>query len=374
MPALLADPTARRVVLAHDYLITMGGGERVVASLHRAFPQAPIVVSATDYAALLPDFADAEIRNTPMQHLPGLPRYFKKLFPLYPWAFQSLGTLDADLAIISSAGFAKWLRFTPPTMVFCYCHTPPRYFWQTDHYLENEVSSPLVKAAAKLFIPWLRRSDYACARRIHWFIANSRCVQARIRECYGRESTVIYPPVQTDRFQVVPENDGYYLILSRLVAYKAIDCAVRAFTADGRRRLVIVGDGPDRARLQAMAGPNVEFKGRASDGEVTRYMERCYAFVFPGLEDFGITPLEAQACGKPVLAYGAGGALESILDGITGCFFPEPTPESLAGVFARFEATAWDPHRIRTHAEGFAEPLFMHRMVEFVESKLEAAE
>jgi glycosyltransferase involved in cell wall biosynthesis len=359
----------KQVALGHDYLIQMGGAERVVAALHRMFPQAPLYVSATDTGRLLPDFRDAQIVNTWIRHLPGIRTHFKKLFPIYPFAFRGLGEIDVDFALVSSSGFAKWLRFTPRTRVFCYCHTPPRFFWQTEHYLENEVQSRAVKAAARIFIPPLRRSDYRAAQRVHHLIANSECVRQRIRECYGRDSTVIHPPVRVDRFVAQPEHDGSWLILSRLVAYKRIDRAVRAFTASGRR-LVIVGDGPDRARLEAMAGPNVEFKGHTSDDEAKHYLERCYALVFPGLEDFGITPVEAQACGKPVLAYGEGGALETVRLGETGLFFQDPEPVAMNAVVAEFEKIAWSPQAARANAERFSEEHFTNTLRTFLAEKL----
>ena len=364
-------PKQPEIILGHDYLIQMGGAEKVVASMHRAWPEAPIYVSATDYGKLLPDFRDADIRNTWMQKLPGINSHFKKLFPVYPFAFKSLGVLDANAAVVSSSGFAKWLRFTPRTQTFCYCHTPPRFFWQTEHYLKNEVSSGLVKAMAKVFIPPLRRSDYRAAQKVTHFIANSECVQARIKEFYGRESVVIYPAVEVHRFDVQEKNDGFYLILSRLVSYKGIDRAVAAFAKSGKR-LVIAGSGPDRARLEKLAGGagNIEFRGRVEDTEVKRLIETCYAFVFPGLEDFGITPVEAQAAGKPVLAYGDGGALETVIPGETGLFFRDPEPEAINAVVAEFERIEWNPARIRANAERFAEEKFITAMKALVDEKL----
>jgi glycosyltransferase involved in cell wall biosynthesis len=360
-----------KIILGHDYLIQMGGAEKVVASMHRAWPEAPIYVSATDYAKLLPDFRTATIHNTWMQKIPGINSQFKKLFPVYPFAFKSLGALDADAAVVSSSGFAKWLKFTPRTQTFCYCHTPPRFFWQTDHYLKNEVSSGLVKAMAKVFIPPLRRSDYKAAQQVTHFIANSECVQARIKEFYGRDSVVIYPAVEVHKFDMQTENDGFYLILSRLVSYKGIDRAVAAFAKSGKR-LVIAGSGPDRDRLEKLAAGarNIEFKGRVEDAEVKRLIERCYAFVFPGLEDFGITPVEAQAAGKPVLAYGDGGALETVIPGETGLFFKDPEPDAINAVVSEFEKIAWNPARIRANAERFAEEKFISAMKSLVETKL----
>jgi glycosyltransferase involved in cell wall biosynthesis len=359
------------VILAHDYLIQMGGAERLFASLHRAWPGAPVYVSATDYDHLMPDFKGAEIRNTWMQRLPGLRKHHKKMFPVFPFAFKSFGRLDADAAVVSSSGFSKWLRFTPRTRVFCYCHTPPRFFWQTEHYLRNEVQSEVLKAFARLFVMWLRPSDYACAKRVHHFIANSNNVKNRIREFYGRDSVVIYPPVDVHKFRVTSHHEGYYLILSRLVSYKGIDRAVVAFLKNGRR-LVIAGGGPDRARLEQLAdgAANIEFGGRVEDDEAIKLIENCRAFVLPGSEDFGITPLEAQAAGKPVLAFGDGGALETVVDGETGVLFTDPSPDSINASIARLESVLWNPDRIRRHAERFAEPNFIAAMQNYVREQL----
>jgi glycosyltransferase involved in cell wall biosynthesis len=361
----------RRMVLAHDYLIQMGGAERLFASMHRAWPHAPVYVSATDYDHLLPDFNDAEIHNTWMQRLPGLRTHHKKLFPVYPFAFKSFGRLDAEAAVVSSSGFSKWLRFAPHTRVFCYCHTPPRFFWQTEHYLRNEVQSRILKVLARIFVLWLRPSDFACAKKVHHFIANSNNVKNRIRDFYGRESVVIYPPVEVHRFRVTAGHEGYYLILSRLVSYKGIDRAVAAFLKNGKR-LVIAGGGPDRARLEQLAGgaANIDFRGRVSDEKAIKLIENCRAFVLPGSEDFGITPLEAQAAGKPVLAFGDGGALETVVDGETGMLFSDPSPEGINATIERFEKVAWDPAVIRRQAERFAEPVFIASMRNYVREQL----
>lgn len=361
------------VILAHDYLLQMGGAERLFASMHRAWPGAPIYVSATDYERLLPDFKGAEIHNTWMQHIPGIRTQFKKLFPIYPFAFKSLGRLDATAAVVSSSGFAKWLRFTPRTRLFSYCHTPPRFFWQTESYLANEVRSETLKFIARLFNLWLRPSDYRCAQKVHHFIANSINVQNRIKQFYNRDSVVIYPPVEVHRFKVTPQHENFYFILSRLVSYKGIDHAVRAFLQNGKR-LIIAGGGPDRARLEEIAGgaKNIEFRGRVADDVAIRLTESCYAFVLPGLEDFGITPLEAQAAGKPVLAYGQGGALETVADGKTGMLFAEQSPECINATIVRFEAQTWDPGLIRRHAENFSEDKFIKAMQDYVNEQMAA--
>ncbi len=357
-----------RPLIVHDYLIQMGGAERVVALIAKAFPDAQIVTSATKYDTIFPEFYGKRIKNTWMQRIPGIEKRFKALFPLYPFAFKALGKLDADIVWMSSSGFAKWANFTKSTEVFCYCHTPPRFFWQPENYLPHEISNPIVRRLVSAIMPVFRLADYRAAQRITHFIANSNMVKERIREFYGRESVVIYPPVNVNRFTVSHDSEDFYLIVSRLVGYKAIDRAVEGLSKLGKR-LIIIGDGPDRGRLQSMAGPTVEFKGRLSDEEVTWHMRNCYAFVFPGLEDFGITPVEAQACGKPVLAFGAGGALETVVAKETGLFFDEPNAESLASVVPKFEAQTWDSKKIRENAEEFSEEVFLKRMISYMEEK-----
>lgn len=355
-------------LIVHDYLIQMGGAERVVALIAEAFPQAEIVTSVTKYDTLFPEFKDRDIRNTWMQNIPGIESRFKALFPLYPFAFKALGDMDAKVVWMSSSGFAKWANFTKSTRVFCYCHTPPRFFWQPENYLPYEIPNKLIRRIVGAILPIFRMADYRVAQRVSHFIANSNMVKERIKEFYGRESVVIYPPVNVDRFTVSQNSEDFYLIVSRLVGYKAIDRAVEGLSKLGKR-LIIIGDGPDRERLESIAGPTVEFKGRLSDEEVTWHMRNCYAFVFPGLEDFGITPVEAQACGKPVLAFGAGGALETVVAGETGMFFHEPNSESLANVVPDFEAQAWDPSRIRENAEKFSEEVFLERMISYMEEQ-----
>ncbi len=351
-------PLDRRLSLVHDFLIQMGGAERVVEVMAEAFPSAPIFTSATFGSNLFPAFRSARVRNTWMQHLPGMGKHHKKLFFLYPLAFKSLRLFQTEIAWISSSSFSKWIPKPPGTRFVCYCHTPPRFFWNPDDYLENEIRNPLLRQAVRLMMPLFRWSDRRQSRKVDLFIANSRNVQQRIRECYGRDSIVVYPPVDVDRFQVGERSGDFYLIVSRLVAYKRIDLAVKAFTASGKK-LVIVGDGPDRDRLEAMAGPSVSFLGRAPDETVTEMMATCRGYVFPGSEDFGITPVEAQACGKPIIAYRDGGALETVIENETGVFFDQPKPESLIEAVDRFEAIAWDKRRIRENAERFSEQRFI---------------
>lgn len=352
------NPLDQRLALVHDFLIQMGGAERVVEVMAEAYPSAPIFTSATFGSNLFPAFRSARVRNTWMQHLPGMNKHHKKLFFLYPLAFKTLRLFQTDIAWISSSGFSKWIPKPRGTRFVCYCHTPPRFFWMPDSYLENEIRNPLVRRFVRLLMPLFRWSDRRQSRKIDLFLANSRNVRDRIRACYGRDSIVVYPPVDVNRFQVSHRSDDFYLIVSRLVAYKRIDLAVKAFTSTGKR-LIIIGDGPDRDRLEAMAGPGVTFLGRAPDDVVTEMMASCRGYVFPGSEDFGITPVEAQACGKPIIAFRDGGALETVIENETGVFFDQPDPRSLARAITEFESIDWDRHRIRENAERFSEERFL---------------
>jgi glycosyltransferase involved in cell wall biosynthesis len=355
----------RTLAIVHDYLIQMGGAERVVAAMAEAYPNAPIITSVTDRKGLLPEFSGRRITNTWMDALPGIRKHFKKYFMLFPVAFRLLPPVEADITWISSSGFAKWIPLSRKTISVCYCHTPPRFFWEPDNYLCYEIANHALRAVVRCVVALLRESDYRCAQKIHHFIANSRYVQERIRKFYQRDSEVIHPPVDVQRFEIQTVSDDYYLILTRLVGYKRIDRAIHAFNLL-RKRLVIIGDGPDRERLEAMAGPTIHFLGRISDNNTKRYLERCRGLVFPGREDFGIAPVEAQACGKPVIALAADGALETIIPEETGVLFADPTVESLADAIERAERLAWAPDRIRINAERFSKEIFLGKMRDFI--------
>lgn len=350
-----------RLAIVHDYLIQMGGAERVVATMAEAFPQAPIYTSATDRDHLLPEFQGREIINSWADRLPGVQKSFKKFFPLYPFAFRSFKPVDADVAWISSSGFAKWIRVKANAKTICYCHTPPRFFWNSDGYVAAELGESVAGRSAKVLLSLLRHWDHACAQQIDRFVANSRCVQERIWECYGRPSTVIHPPVDVDRFSAVRDPENYYVVLSRLIGYKRIDLAIEALNRLGER-LIIIGDGPDRSRLEALAGPSISFLGQVSDREINRYLERCRALIFPGLEDFGIAAVEAQACGRPVIAFAAGGALETVIPGETGWLFHEQTVDALVEAVLRSKAVNWSAERIRANALNFSRDIFIDKM------------
>jgi glycosyltransferase involved in cell wall biosynthesis len=364
--------TAEQMVIGHDYLIQMGGAERVVASMLRKWPSTPVYTSAARRDTFLPEFRDATIHTSWMQRLPGIESHFKKFFALYPSAFRSFGVIDAPVAWVSSSTFSKCLRFTPRTASILYCHNPTRFLWQAEDYVDHEVRNRPLSSLVTLASPLLRAIDRAAARSFDVILANSENVRRRIAKCYDRNAELLYPPVDVARFEVSRRDEGFYLVVSRLVAYKSIQRAIEACNALGRR-LVIVGNGPDRNRLLGMAGPTIEFRGHVPDEEVRHLMETCTALIFPGEEDFGITPVEAAACGKPVLAFKAGGALETVIEGETGRFFDQGHTTLVDAIHAS-EATLWNPDRIRANAERFSEPCFHSRMSQIIAQALESKE
>ncbi|MBE2203393.1 MAG: glycosyltransferase [Chthoniobacterales bacterium] len=350
------------LVLAHDYLIQMGGAERVVAAMHEKFPSAPILTSAVRYAGLWEEFCDADLRTTWMQRLPFIqdPVHFKKYALLYPFAFRNFGKIAADVAWISSSTFAKYLRFPPETRTVCYLHNTTRFYWQTDDYLNYAPESRRWNPLLRHLLPPLREMDRAAAGRMDVLVANSRNVQERIKRCYHLDSQVIHPPVETARFSLSGSEEGYYLIVSRLLGYKNVQLPVRAFTRTGQR-LVVVGDGPYRSQLEQMAGPSVKFCGRLPDSEIQDHYAKCRGMILPGEEDFGITPVEAMACGKPVIALARGGALETVLDGITGVFFSGSSEEAFLDAVTRCENIAWNKDAIRDRALLFSKEAFLEK-------------
>ncbi len=360
-----------KVAIVHDWLNQIGGAEGVLEVLVEMFPQAPVYTSIYWPEAMPAAYRGWDIHTTWLDRLPGVHRHHQPYLLLYPLAFGGLELDGYDLVISNKSAFCLGVRTSPETRHICYCLTPTRFVWDFGTYVEREQIGGMARRLVRPFLGWLQRWERAAADRVDAFVAISNEIQARIWRLYGRESPVIYPPVDTGRF--APEgkggHDAYYLIVSRLVPYKRIDLAVQAFTELGLP-LWIGGEGRDRARLEALAGPNVRFLGRVPDRELGPLLARCRAFVFPGLEDFGITPVQAMAAGRPVIAYAGGGALDYVVDGVTGAFFREQTPESLMGVVQHFDETALDPAAIRTHAEQFDGRVFKSRLQSFVRDQL----
>ncbi|WP_373231254.1 glycosyltransferase [Cohnella sp.] len=360
-----------RVAIVHDYLNQMGGAERVVGVLHRMFPQAPIYTTVADRNKLLPELTDSDIRTTWMQKLPGIRKRYKQYFWLYPFAVRSMNLRDYDLVISSSSAFSKGVVVKGNTVHICYCHTPMRFAWDFSTYMEGSEVPVIQKQVAKWAMLPLRVWDKMTSRKIHHIVANSTVVQHRIENCYGRQAEIIYPPVDISRFQISDAEPGdYFLVVSRLVSYKRIDLAVEACTRLGKP-LIIIGEGPDRKRLESLAGPTVTFMGRMPDDQVAQYMQQCRGFIFPGIEDFGITPLEANASGRPVVAFKGGGALDTVVPGVNGIFFEHQTADSLADALMEMNQTSWDPATIRNHAEQFSVAIFMRTFTQYIEKNRE---
>jgi glycosyltransferase involved in cell wall biosynthesis len=352
-----------RVAIVTDWLNSFGGAERVLMELHRLFPEAPLYTSVHDARGLPAGFAEWDVRTSFLQRIPFARRRHRWLLPLMPLAFESLDLRGYDLVISSSSACAKGVIVDPGATHLCYCHTPCRYIWDLYHeYVGGSTRAILAAPVAH----WLRMWDCASSDRVDHFVANSRFVADRIQRHYRRPAEVIHPPVDVDRFRLhLGPTDGYYLVVSRLVSYKRIDLAVAAATRMNRK-LLIVGEGPEEKRLRAMAGPSVRFLGWQDDDAVTRLYEGARAVLFPGLEDFGIVPVEAQAAGRPVIAYGRGGATETVADGVTGVHFDRQTPEALIAAIEGFERERFDPVRCRRNAERFSAETFRDRIQEAI--------
>ena len=360
-----------KVALVHDYLNQMGGAERVVMAFHEIFPDAPVYTSIYDPKRVDPAFQQMDIRTTFMQKLPWVTKHHQPYLPFYPFAMESLDLRGYDLVLSSSSAFGKGVITRPETMHICYCHTPMRWCWSYDEYVEREQLGNIARRVLPFLITGLRVWDQTSAMRVDHFIANSPVVAERIQKYYRRDAVVIPPPVEAQRFDFDPatQPEDYFLILGRLVPYKRVDLAIKACNRL-QLPLVVIGSGRDEEQLKKMAGPTIRFLGGLSDEEVLYYFAHCRAFLFPGEEDFGITPLEAQASGRPVIAYGAGGALASVVDGVTGTFFHEQTVDSLADALASFDDRAFDPQAIRNNALEFDKPRFHRRILQFIEAKM----
>ncbi len=362
-----------RVALVHDYLNQYGGAERVLEALHELFPEAPVYTSM--YAAeRLPSFYRSwDIRTTWLQRLPGVHRRHQLYLPFYPVAFSRLHLDDVDLVVSSSSAFAKSVGIGPQTLHICYCHSPMRFAWDFATYAEREDVPRLARVLLAPFMAWLRRWDRTTAQRIHFIVANSQTVAERIRRYWGRQAIVIHPPVTIDRVQPVPPDqvEDYFLVVSRLVHYKRLDLVIEACNRL-QLPLKIVGDGRARQALERLAGPTVQFLGSIPDEEKFALYARCRAAIFPAEDDFGIAQVEVQAAGRPAIAFGRGGARETVIDGVTGILFHEQTVDALIAALRRFERLSFDPSTIRRHAERFRPERFKAEFAALVRSALES--
>ena len=348
----------RRVALVHDFLVSLRGADRVFLEMCEVWPDADIFTPVYDEQGTEGRFAHRDVRTSFLQKLRPTRRTFRALLPLYPAAIESFDLSGYDVVVSSSSAWAHAVICEDHAVHVSYCHNPFRYAWNERHRALAE-RDPVSRAVARGFFRRWREWDWIAAQRVDRYLTNSRTTQARIDSYFGREARVLYPPVQVDRFTPADPGD-HYLVLSELVSHKQIDMAVEAFARLGLP-LVVVGDGPDRRRLRRMAPPNVRFAGRADDAQVARLMATCRAFVVTGAEEFGIAAVEAQAAGRPVIARRAGGVLETVVDGVTGCLWTGGADE-LAEAVRAFDTGSVDPRDCTENASRFAADVFRREL------------
>ena len=357
----------RRIALVHDWLVAVRGGERAFQQICEAFPDADIFTFIYDRNRMPSMFAKRGVRTSFIQKLPFSVHYRRLCLPLYPIAARHLDLSSYDVVIASSSAWAHGVKVGPQTKLLCYCYSPLRYIWGQYESLVRD-RYPLPGAILDRLRALAQQWDRHSASRVDQYIAISKVVQQRIETYYGLPSVVVYPPVDLHLFKpLATPSAGYFLVVSALMKYKRVDVAVQAFN-DLQLPLKVVGDGEEFASLKRQAGRTVEFLGRRSDSEIADLYSHCRAFVFTANEDFGITPLEAMASGRPVVAYGAGGALETVVDGVTGRFFDEQSPDSLAEAIRRGGFEAFEPEAIRRQAEAFGNSRFRERIRSEVEA------
>ena len=360
-----------KTALVHDDLVQSGGAERVVAALHDIFPEAPLYTSVYDPRTAPSCFKAMDVRTSFLQRwLGGSGRMHKLALPYFPRAFEQFDFSDYDLVVSSCSRFAKGILTPPATCHVCYCHTPSRFAWRPHEYLAQSQSGRVLGPLMRGTLSRLRALDVMSAQRVDYFVANSQTTAHRIRKFYRREvAAVVPPPVATSRFAPVGADQvgDHFLVVSRLVGYKRVDLAVSACNLLGAK-LRVIGTGPELAGLKKIAGPTIEFLGSLPDAEVAAQYARCRALIFPGEEDFGLTPLEAMASGRPVVAYRAGGALETVVAGQTGLFFSDQTPDSLATALKTVSDYPFVTAALQAHASRFDVSVFGQRMRDVVES------
>jgi len=380
-----------KIALVHDYLVQYGGAEKVLEALCEIFPEAPIYTLIYD-ENINSSFKGKNIKTSFLQKIPFARKHHRLFLALMPMAIERLDLSGFDLIISDSSSYAKGVKKRKGALHICYCHTPLRYAWDyTDKYIEESSYPKIVKYFLPHIINFVRRWDFKVAQRPDYFIANSKFIADKIKKYYKREAEVIYPPVEIVKSSTRPNDvsvrpdepfgrvgrelkvksgGNYYLIVSRLMPYKRVDLAIEAFNDMGLK-LKIVGDGPDRRRLEKTAKANIEFLGSKPNNELASIYENCKAFIMPQEEDFGIAAVEAQMCGKPVIALASGGALESIIDGKTGIFFKNQTKEDLIAAVRKFNGLKFNEDEIKSHAQKFNKEEFKRKIKEFVDKKLD---
>ena len=349
--------------LVHDYLLVRRGAERTFLAMTDCWPGAPVSTLLFDEAVFGPDMAGRSVRASPLNRLRVRQSGFRRLLPLYPPAVERLDMSRFDVIVSSSSAFAHGVRPRPDAAHVCYCHSPFRYAWfERNRALEE--FPPRARSVAGRFLDHQRDWDRRAALRVTHYIANSRITQARIAECYGRDSTVIHPPVDVERFSV-SEPEDFFLTVCELIGHKRVEIALEAARRIGAP-IKVVGSGKDAPRLHAQFGDSAEFLGRIDDDDLTSLVSRARALVVTNVEEFGIAAVEAQAAGRPVVAAAAGGALETVVEGVTGFLVDPPTPEGFAEAMQAVGERSWDSAAIQAHARTFSTEAFQRKLTDQV--------
>ncbi len=375
---MVDDPIAKvrdrfaRVAVVHDWLTIPGGSEEVVLELLELFPQAELFTSVYDPEPWPPQITQRPVHASYLSRIPGAKRHYPRLLPLMNRAFESFDLSAFDLVLSSSHANAKNVHTPAGTLHVCYCHTPMRYAWEPD-FLEGEQIGPVTRMLLPPLLRWLRRQDLRGASRPDVFVANSAHVAARIKRFYGRDAVVVHPPVDIGHYLGLTRSPGdYYVVLGRVVPYKRVDIALETVRLLPRP-LKVAGGGRGLDGLRGRAGPTAELLGRVSDAQRDDLLSGARALLFPGEEDFGIVPVEAQAAGVPVIAYGVGGAAETVIDGQTGVLFGEQTPREMAAAIERFERLSLHPEAARENARRFSRERFRSEMAAVIAQASELA-
>lgn len=359
-----------KIALVHDYLVQYGGAERVLEAFTEIFPKAPIYTMVYDKNLINDAFFDRKIFTSFLQKIPFIGSHHR-LFPfLMPMAIEQFDLSEFDVVLSDSNSYAKGIITMPQTLHITYCHTPMRYAWDDCHkYLREFKYSDFTKKLVPFAMNYIRLWDKISADRPDMYVANSKFVASRIKKYYNKNAQVINPPVSTKNFYASEKTENYYLMVGRALPYKRFDIVVEAFNKLGLP-LKIIGKGPEMKELKKLARSNIEFLGYLNDKEMSGYYSKCRAFLFPQEEDFGITPLEAMASGRPVIAFRGGGVLESVVENKTGVFFDSQTPESVINAIENFDSKNFDPQEIRSHALKFDKEIFKEKIKEFIEKEL----
>ncbi len=359
-----------KIAIVVEELTQLGGAERVLDALLELFPKAPIYTLVWDKEKTQHRYDQFDVRPSFIQKLPFGIKKYKWYLPLMPMAVESFDLSEFDLIISSSSALIKGIETTKNQIHICYCHTPTRYLWSdVKDYLKTAPIPLVARPIMPLVISMLRKWDLKASKRPDFYIANAENIKQKIKKYYNRDSVVIYPPVDTDRFKISQNIQDYFLITSRIEPYKKVDLVVEAFNKLGLK-LKVVGSGTKKAEIAKMAGPNIEFTGRLSDEDLAKAYESCIAYLFPQEEDFGIVPVEAMSAGRPVIAYKKGGSLETVIEGKTGEFFYPQTVEALVSVVKNFDAQKYNSQFIRNHALKFSKHVFKAKILEYIKDKI----